>query len=166
MKSFQQKKEELSKLKDKLAKAKLVVLSSFARGSEKGLNVAEMRGLKKDLKAVEAEYVISKKTLFDKVIKKEGKGMDVFQFEGSLGVALGYGDEQSVAKIIYNFAKKHPALKCLGAIWGDKVLDTMQFAEFAKLPAKEVLIARLLGMMKYPLSALANVLDQINKKKS
>lgn len=164
MKSFEHKKQELVKLKEKLAKAKLVVLSSFARGSEKGLNVSEMRGLKKDLKAVEAEYVISKKTLFNKAIKKGGKGMDVFQFEGSLGAALGYGDEQSAAKAVYNFAKKHPALKCLGAIWGNKVFDTVQFAEFAKLPAREILIARLLGMMKYPISALANVLDQIAKK--
>lgn len=164
MKSFQQKKEELAKLKDKLAKAKLVILSSFGRAGEKGLAVSEMRELKKALKAVEAEYTISKKTLFDKAIKERGKSLDIFQYEGSLGAAFGYADEQSAAKALYGFARKHPALKYFGAIWGDKFLDTAQFVEFAKLPAKEVLVARLLGMMKYPLSALANVLDQIAKR--
>lgn len=165
MKSFTQKKQELANLKNKLSKAKLVILSSFARAGEKGLAVSEMRELKKALRAVEAEYVISKKTLFDKAMKERDKSLDVFQYEGSLGVAFGYADELFAAKTVYNFAKKHPALKYFGAIWGDKFLDFVQLTEFAKLPSKEVLISRLLGMMKYPLSALANVLDQISKKK-
>ncbi|MBI2063547.1 MAG: 50S ribosomal protein L10, partial [Candidatus Yanofskybacteria bacterium] len=62
MKSFAQKKEELTKLKDKLAKAKIVIFSSFAREGEKGLNVAEMRELKTGLRVVKGDYVIGKKT--------------------------------------------------------------------------------------------------------
>lgn len=166
MKSFQQKKEELAKLKDKLAKAKIVVFSSFAREGEKGLNVGNMRKLKSDLRAVNSEYLVGKKTLFVKALKEVKSDVDIFQYQGSLGAALGYGDEQSVAKSIYGFAKKNPALKYFGAIWNGKFLDFTQFTEFAKLPSKEVMIARLLGLMKYPITALAAVLNQISKKKS
>jgi|SRR3989344_4938760 len=165
MKTFQQKKEELTKLKDKLAKAKIVVFSSFARGGEKGLDVMAMGKLKKDLRAVESEYVVEKKTLLDRAIKESKSSVDVLQYEGSLGAAFGYGDGQAVAKTIYSFAKKNPALKYFGAIQAGKFMDLAEFTEFAKLPAKDVMIARLLGMMKYPISALAMVLDQINKKK-
>ena len=165
MKSFQQKKEELAALKDKLAKAKIVVFSSFARGGEKGLNVMAMGKLKKDLRAVESEYVVEKKTLLDKALKESKRAVDVSKYQGSLGAAFGYGDGQAVAKTIYGFAKKNPALKYFGAIWDGKFMDLAEFTEFAKLPAKDVMIARLLGMMKYPLSALANVLDQIAKKR-
>jgi large subunit ribosomal protein L10 len=165
MKSFQQKKEELSKLKDELTKAKIVVFTSFARAGEKGLNVSDMRELKKGLKSSDAEYLVEKKTILDKALKESGKkDAEIFAYQGSLGVALGYGDEQAAAKAVYGFARKHPALKYFGAIQADKFMDFAQFTEFAKLPSKEVMIARLLGMMKYPISALAMVLDQISKK--
>ncbi|MBI2062970.1 MAG: 50S ribosomal protein L10 [Candidatus Yanofskybacteria bacterium] len=165
MKSKTQKKEELAKLKDKLAKAKIVVFSSFARDGEKGLNVAEMRRLKNELRVINSEYLVEKKTLLDRALKDVKSEIDVFQYQGSLGAAIGYGDGQTVAKTIYSFARKSPALKYFGAIWNDKFLDLAQFIEFAKLPSKEVMIARLLGMMKYPLQALAITLKQIADKK-
>ena len=173
MKSFAQKKEEMAKLKDRLAKAKITVFTSFAREGEKGLSVGEMGALKKDLRTVNSEYLVEKKTLFDKALKEVKSEVDIFQYQGSLGAVFGYEDEQSVAKSVYNFARKHPALKYFGAIWhpstdsgqSTEFMDFAELTEFAKLPSKEVMIARLLGMMKYPLSALAMVLDQISKKK-
>ena len=56
MKSFEQKKAELIKLKTKLAKAKLVVFTTFARTGEKGLGVKQLAELKKGLRVAEAEY--------------------------------------------------------------------------------------------------------------
>ncbi len=171
MKSFTQKKEELLKLKDKLTKAKITVFTSFARLGEKGLDVAGMRKLKNDLRAVDSEYVVEKKTLLDRVLtqlpttNRRLPTVDIFEYQGSVGTAFGYGDEQSAAKTIYNFAKKNPALKYFGAIWGGKFMDLTEFTEFAKLPTKDIMIARLLGMMRYPLSALAVVLKQITDKK-
>lgn len=166
MKSKQQKKEELIGLKEKLSKSKIMVITSFAREGEKGLSVSEIGALKKDLRAVNSEYLVEKKTLFNMALKEAESEVDVFQYQGSLGAVFGYGDEQSAAKSVYNFARKHPALKYFGAIQSGKFMDFVQFTEFAKLPSREVMIARLLGMMKYPLSALAMVLDQISKKKS
>ena len=165
MKSFGQKKEEMAKLKDRLAKAKITVFTSFAREGEKGLSVGEMGALKKDLRTINSEYLVEKKTLFDKALKEVKSEVDIFQYQGSLGAVFGYEDEQSVAKSVYNFARKHPALKYFGAIQAGRFMDFAELTEFAKLPSKEVMIARLLGMMKYPLSALAMVLDQISKKK-
>lgn len=165
MKSFAQKKEEMAKLKDRLAKAKITVFTSFAREGEKGLSVGEMGALKKDLRTVNSEYLVEKKTLLDKALKEVKSEVDIFQYQGSLGAVFGYEDEQSVAKSVYNFARKHPALKYFGAIQAGRFMDFAELTEFAKLPSKEVMIARLLGMMKYPLSALAMVLDQISKKK-
>lgn len=182
MKSFAQKKEELTKLKDKLAKAKIVIFSSFAREGEKGLNVSDMGELKRGLKALDSEYLVEKKTLLDRALAQSpidnrprpttgavsGLGqspINIFEYQGSLGVALGYGDGQVTAKTVYNFARKHPALKYFSAIWNGKFMDLTQFTEFAKLPAKDIMIARLLGMMKYPLSSLAVVLKQLSTKR-
>jgi|SRR3989344_3164346 len=163
MKSFTQKQKELSNLKDKVAKAKITIFTSFAREGEKGLSVSQMQELKKGLRETDSEYLVEKKTLLNRALL--GKNLDVFQYDGSLGVALGYGDGQLTAKSVYTFAKKNPALKYFSAIWNGKFLDLTQLTEFAKLPAKEVMIARLLGMMRYPLQALAVTLKQIADKK-
>jgi large subunit ribosomal protein L10 len=166
MKSKEQKKKGLAELKDKLSKAKIVIFTSFARTGENGLSVAEMRELRRGLKDSQSEYLVEKKTLVDKALREaKKKEADIFGYDGSLGMVFGYGEETTVAKSVYNFAKKHPALKYFSAIWGDGFMDLAQFVEFAKLPTKDVLISRLLAMMKYPLSALAMVLKQITDKK-
>src|SRR3990167_6849199 len=108
MKSFQQKKEELAKLKEKFSRANITIFTSFAKEGERGLNVGNMRTLKAGLRSVDSEYLVEKKTLLDKALKESKSEVDVFQFQGSLGAAFGYGDEQSAAKSIYNFAKKNP----------------------------------------------------------
>jgi large subunit ribosomal protein L10 len=173
MKSKGQKKKELAGLKDKLAKSKITIFTSFAREGEKGLTVSDMRVLKKGLRATDSEYVVEKKTLLNKALTEDKKDIDVFQYPGSMGIVFGYGDEAAIAKSVYNFAKKNPALKYFGAFWNPsassgqtgKFMDSAEFAEFAKLPGREILIAGLLGMMKYPLSALTNVLGQVAKTK-
>ncbi len=172
MKSKAQKKEELAGLKKKLSKSKITIFTSFAREGGKGLNVSGMRALKKDLRAADSEYVVGKKTLLNKVLAEDKKDIDVFQYPGSIGIVFGYGDEMAIAKSVYNFARKNPAMKYFGALWNPSAtsgqasifMDLTEFAEFAKLPVREVLIARLLGMIKYPLSALAATLHQIAEK--
>jgi large subunit ribosomal protein L10 len=174
MKSKQQKKKELIKLQEKLSKAKILIFTTFAREGEKGLGVGDLRALKKDLRASDSEYIVGKKTLFNKALVEnpsfvktsEGKqkNVDVFQYPGSLGIVFGYGGEAEAAKSVYNFAKKNPALKYFGAFWNREFMDFAEFTEFASLPSRDVLIARFLGMLKYPLSALAVVLNQIANK--
>ena len=153
-------------MKDKLLKAGVVIFTTFAREGEKGLNVSEMRELKRELRGIDSEYLIGKKTLLDKTLAEGKKDIDVFQCPGSMGMVFGYGDEAAIARSVYNFAKKNPALKYFGAFWNGRFMDLAEFTEFAKLPTKEVMIARLLGMLMYPVSALAIVLNQISKNKN
>ncbi len=161
MKTFQQKKEELAKLQEKLAKSKITIFTSFAREGEKGLNVTEMKGLKKSLRANEAEYLVEKKTLLSKALGnvKTSEKINVFGFSGSMGVTFGFGEETSVAKALYTFSRKNQALKFFGALFGNRFINDKQFIELAKMPNREVMLSRAIGMIKYPLSGLVNVLE-------
>src|SRR3989344_2217647 len=158
MKSKIQKKEELKNISEKLAKSKLTALTSFARAGEKGLNVAEMRQLKRDMRGVEADYIVAKKTIIQRALK------DAPSINGSRGLAFSYGDPFAAAKQLYQFAKKHVALKLFGAYMDGQYIDEAKFLEIAKLPTKEILIGRLVGMLSYPLRGLAVTLDQIAKQ--
>ena len=157
MKTRTQKHEALKQIKEKLGKAKITVMTSFSQAGSKGLNVTSMKELRKNLGPLDVEYTVEKKTIFDRVVHQT--------FPGSLGVAYGYGDPFAVAKALYQFAKKNAALKLYGAYLGNEFMNETQLLEMAKLPTKEVLIGRLVGMLSYPIHGLAVVLDQIAKTK-
>lgn len=164
MKTKEEKKKELNILKDKFSRSKIVIFTSFAREGEKGLNVSEMKALKNDLRVIDSEYVVGKKTLINRLLAEKNSNVDVFKYPGSIGLVFGYGEESAVVKSVYNFTKKNSILKFFGALWSGKFVDYKDLVELAKLPSREILIARLLGMLKYPLSALANALNQIAQK--
>ncbi len=176
MKSRTQKKEELKSLRGKLPNSQITVFTSFARTGEKGLSVAQMTQLKRLLREIKSEYVVTKKTLVE-MATKEMSGdavVDVYSMVGSLGLVVGPAKEKDganseepygIAKKVYDFAKKNPALQFFGAFVGGVFISKEQFLEMAKMPSREVLIGRLLGMMRYPISGLAIVLNQVGKQK-
>ena len=166
MKSKTQKGKELKDLQDKLPKSKLTVFTSFSKASEKGLSVAQMTELKRLLRSLKSEYFVTKKTLID-LATKDGQydGLDVYGMEGSVGLVLGDDDPYLVAKKVYEFSRKNPALHFWGALMDGKFIGKDGFLEIAKMPSKEVLIGRLLGMLTYPIRGLAVVLSEIAKSK-
>ena len=100
--------------------------------------------------------------------------IDVFGMAGSLGLVVGpdtsagAGNEKSygIAKKLYEFARKNPALKFFGAVVEGVFISKEQFLEMAKMPSREVLVGRLLGMMKYPIASMYMVMSEIAKKKT
>ncbi len=166
MKTKKQKHDSFKAIKDKLTKAKITIVTSFSQAGSKGLNVSNMKELRKSLRPLNSEYEVTKKTVLDKALTSEQKASQIFLNQGSIGVAYGYGDPFGVAKALYQFAKKNTALKLYGAYLGSEFMDEAQLLEMAKLPSKEVLIGRLVGMLSYPMRSLAVVLDQIAKSRT
>lgn len=164
MKSKQRKSEELGKLREKLPNSKITVFTSFAKPGEKGLSVAQAIQLKRLLRSTEAEYFVTKKTLMVRALGSYD-GLDIYGMDGSLGLVLGYGNPYDIAKKVYEFAKKNPAMEFYGAIIDGLYVTKEKFLEIAKLPSKEVLIGRLVGMLTYPMRGLAVALSEIAKKK-
>ena len=168
MKTKVQKKSELKSLQSKLPESQITVFTSFARTGEKGLSVAQMTQLKRLLREAKSEYVVTKKTLVEMATKELSKEtpIDVYGMEGSLGLVVGNEEPYGIAKKVYEFSKKNPALKFFGAVVGGVFISKEQFMEMAKMPSKEVLIGRLLGMMKYPITSMYVVMSEISKKKT
>jgi len=166
MKSKQQKKEELAKLKNKLPKSKITVFTAFTAEGQKGLSVAQLQQFKRLLRESESEYVITKKTIMDRAFGKGYDGLDIFEMAGSVGLVLGRGDAYAIAKQIYEFSRKNDALKFFGALLDGRFIGTDGFLEIAKMPSRDVLLARLFSMMQYPITGLAIVLSEISKQKN
>ena len=164
MKTKVQKLADADNLKSKIPASKLTVFTSFGRTGEKGLSVAQMTELRRLLRSINADYLVTKKTIIDRAVKDSGD-VDVLSMVGSLGLAMGKDDAYVTAKKLYEFAKKNTALQFFGALFDGKFISNDQFMEMAKMPSREVLLGRLFGMLKYPLSSLAIVMNEISKKK-
>lgn len=166
MKSKTQKSTEIKELKAKLPKSKIAIFTTFSRAGEKGLSVAQMSELKRTLRSIGAEYVVTKKTLMDMVLHGLNKEkVNVYGMDGSVGLVMGDGDPYVISKKLYDFAKKNKALQFFGAIFENNFLGKEGFLEMAQMPSKEVLIGRLLGMFTYPMRGLAVVLNEVAKNK-
>ena len=166
MKTKEQKTEAINALEAALPGATIVVFTTFARAGEPGLSVSALQNLKRSLRQTDATYQVEKKTLIDKALHDlKYDGLDVFSMDGSMGLVLARGDVYEATKALYKFAKENPALKLTVAWMDGHIVSHEQLMEMATLPSRDELLARLAGMLKYPLSSLAVVLNEVAKQK-
>ena len=158
MKSKKQKQSSLKDYKDKLAKSKITIFTSFAQQSGgSGVGVKALQKLRSSLRENNAEYVVEKKRIIARAIDTDK--IDVEQYDGSIGTIFGYGDEVSAAKAAYMFSKDNASLRLYGGLFGTQVVDATKVMTLAKLPSRDQLIGQFAGMMIYPLRGLVTVLQ-------
>ena len=141
-------------LKEKLAKVKGLILTDY-----QGLKVSEVEALRRSLNEVKADYQVVKNTLLKLALKSSNFQFPIsnFQLEGPTAVVLSYEDEIKPLKVLSGFAKEHEALKIKGGFFEGVWLLGEKLKEIASLPSREVLLAKLLGMVQSPLVRLANM---------
>lgn len=154
------KEAKVAEIKEKLQNAKSVVLADY-----QGLTVEEDTQLRKSLREVGVEYKVYKNNLVVLAAKELGiEGLDVY-LEGPVSMAFGYEDATAPARVLHTFAKDHKKLELKAGIVEGTLYDAKEIGKVATIPSKEVLIAKLLGSFKAPLSNLAYLLNAIKEKK-
>jgi len=153
-KSKEQKKKIIDDLKEKITRQKAIVFIDFA-----GVKVEDMFNLRKNLKKVDSQLKVAKKTLINLALKDSGLKADIDKLEGEVGMVFGYKDEISSAKTIYQFSKKNPSLKILGGFFENEFKSAEDFIVLAQLPSKEELLVRLVGSISAPVSNFIRVLE-------
>lgn len=154
MQTRQQKEQIVEEIGESLTKAKAAVFVDYT-----GLSVAKLTELRRQLLAQAAELKVAKKTLIDISFKQSGiADIDTKNMAGQVAVVLGYRDEVSPAKILNDFSRKNEQLKILGGMLESKFIDKLKVISLAKLPSKQELLGRVVGVVAAPLSGLVNVL--------
>ena len=159
-KNRQLKELKVAEIKEKLEKAQSVVLASY-----QGLTVEEDTILRKSLREAGVEYKVYKNSLV--ILAAKELGMDSIEeyLEGPVSIALGYEDATAPARVLFDFAKSHKKLELKAGIVDSVIYNKEQVEKLATIPSKEVLIAKLLGSFKAPLSNIACLLNAIKEKK-
>lgn len=154
------KEAKVAEIKEKMEKAQGIIFAKY-----QGLTVEEDTELRKALREAGVEYKVYKNTLTTLAAKELGFDGIVDALEGPLSVAFGYEDPTVPAKVLNDFAKNHKKLELVAGIVQGEIFDEAKVKQLATIPSREVLIAKLLGSFKAPLSNLAYLLNAIKEQK-
>jgi len=134
-------------IKEKFDKSKVVILTDY-----KGLTMSQLSKLRRKLRTIDAEYKVFKNTLISRAIKdKSYDGMDPL-LTGSTAILFGYKDQVAPTKVLSEFIKENEKPGIKGGLLDGKVIDTKTITMLAKLPSREVLLGRVVGTMKAPIT--------------
>jgi large subunit ribosomal protein L10 len=156
-----QKFAEVATLKETFSTATSAVVIEF-----KGLVVGKDTAFRKSVRESKAQYRVSKNTLLRLAVKDTSFEALGGSFKGSSAIATTSADVIALAKAINGFLKDNPAATFKAGIMDGKLINAQELKVLAELPSREVLIAKLLYLMMYPISGLAVVLEGVRKQKA
>ena len=159
-KSMSIKVEKVKEIKGKLEKANSIVFADY-----QGINVEQDTQLRKQMRENRVEYRVYKNRLVKIAVKELGYDFLLEHLEGPTSVAFGYDDIIAPAKILNDFAEKSGKISLKVGMVEKEFYDNDKIQKLAKIPSKEVLIAKLLGSIKSPLSKFAYVLNAVKESK-
>ena len=141
-------------------RAKLEESSAAVLTEYRGLDVASTAELRRALTNAGGEYKVYKNTLVRIAARDLGLELDDL-LTGPTAIAFVTGDAVSVAKALQDFAKTNPALVVKGGLLGEQVIDEAGVKALADLEPREVLLAKLAGLMAAPMQQMANLLEAL-----
>lgn len=164
------KKIILEKLKDIFANSKSAVFVNF-----KGLRVAEISSIRKNLKSEGVSYLVARKTLVNRALDEAStKGVKP-ELAGELAIAyLSTGNEKkkdeedllSPARSIYQFQKKMDGkIQIMGGLFEGEYKDKSAMVSIASIPSLNVLRGMFVNVINSPIQRFVVALNAIAQTK-
>jgi large subunit ribosomal protein L10 len=138
-------------LTEKLTRANAAALIDY-----RGLTVAEISELRRQLRQREVELEVTKNTLLREAAHRNDM-MELDElFVGPTAVAFIYGDEPTGTKALNDFFRtaRVGEIKS-GILKGGRRLTAQEFARLAELPSRQTLLAQIAGLLQSPMAQLA-----------
>ena len=148
-----EKVQAVADIKERIEGAQAVFLAEYA-----GLSVKEQQELRRTLRENGAEFKVVKMSM----ARLAAADLDIDTLDelllGPTGLAFADGDPAGAAKALKDFAKSHDTFVVKGGLLGLEFLPPEKIAELAELEPREVLLAKLAGVMQAPMANLAGLL--------
>ncbi|MDD3242182.1 MAG: 50S ribosomal protein L10 [Eubacteriales bacterium] len=150
----QTKAEVIEEIKEKLAASQGTVLINYT-----GINVQEVTDMRAKFRAAGVEYKVYKNTLIHRAANELGIEGLADYLHGSTAVAFCKDDPITAPKAVLSYIEKAKKMEVKCGLLGTEVLDAKAVEDLSKLPAKEVVVAQLLGVMNGPIRNFVSVLN-------
>jgi large subunit ribosomal protein L10 len=124
----------------------------------RGLKVVDATELRRKIREIDGCYVVVKNTLAMLAAKQTKLEQLESFFEGPTAVAYHRKDVIGLAKLLTEVSKTNPNIAFKAALVEGKVAPASIIPELASLPSREVMLSKLVFILKAPLQRLATVL--------
>lgn len=155
----------VAEVKERLENATSVVVTEY-----RGLTVAELQELRGQLRPSGARYKVYKNTLVRRAADEAGLEL-ADHLIGPTALAFAEpaegddrGDVVSMAKALRDFAKAHPSLIIKGGLFDGEPIDADGIRALADIEPREVLLAKLAGLMAAPMQQFAGLLQAVPRE--
>lgn len=137
-KILNRKKETVKEITDKIKNSQSVILFNYKEST-----VADLQGLRRELKKVDSEVKVYKNTLVN--IALNGMGVNLTEFlEGQNAIVFGK-DLLEPIKAIDAFAKAHDNVKIITGMVNGEVVSLDVINDYASIPSMEGLLTMFAG---------------------
>jgi large subunit ribosomal protein L10 len=124
----------------------------------RGLKVVDATELRRKIREFDGSYVVVKNTLALRAARDCGLAHLEPFLQGTTAVAYHRRDAVGMAKLLTELSKANPNFQFKAALIEGKVIPASEIQSLASLPTREVLLGKLVFLLKAPLQRLAGVL--------
>ena len=125
----------------------------------RGASVPQAAELRARLRDADATFRVVKNTLTERAADQAGaEGLKAY-LDGPTALTFVRGDAAAAAKALSDFRRASGLLEFKGGWMNSEALSPEQMDAIARLPTREVLYGRLVGMVASPLTGLASSLN-------
>ncbi|MGL4662220.1 MAG: 50S ribosomal protein L10 [Culicoidibacterales bacterium] len=156
--NIERKEQLVSEVADKMQQSLSTIVVDY-----RGLTVAEVTELRRELRASGVEFKVYKNNLTRRAAEKLGYAGLSEHLVGPNAIAFSNEDVVAPARILNDFAKKHQALEIKSGVIEGQVATLDTIKELASLPNKEGMLSMLLSVLQAPIRNLAYVVDQVSE---
>jgi large subunit ribosomal protein L10 len=145
----------VEEIRSRIDRGSFLILAEY-----RGMKVEQLNALRRKLRGTGAEVHVYKNRMIRVVTRERGWGGLDTALRGQSAMVTG-GDVVQTAKALQQYAAEtsgRPAVR--GGVLGRAVLSASDVSALAALPAREVLLAQMVGTVAAPLSRLVGVMQQ------
>lgn len=142
-------------LSEKLNRSPYLLVTDYQR-----MKVDQFSELRNRLAPAGAECRVVKNSFLRRAMSDNGLPDVSEQLSGQTAVVLGERDVAAVAKILKSFAAEFKIASLKVGVVDRAVMSTSEVEALADLPAREVLLAQLLGLLNSPATSLVRILNE------
>jgi len=145
----------VSDLSERLSKSPFVLVTDYQR-----MNVNHFADLRTRLAANGAEVHVVKNSFLRRAMTDSGLPDIAGTLTGQTAIVTGQRDVAPVAKVLKMFAAEFKIAALKVGVIDKSILSTQELETLAELPAREVLLAQLLGLLLSPATKLVRLLNE------
>lgn len=158
--TLKSKKEIVAKISDSFKESGSLTIVEY-----RGLTVAELSELRKQLKAVGASFNVYKNTLVTKASAELGY-TDLDQYLTGSNAYVFSKEVNAGPKVLAKFAKKNELLVIKAGLAEGKVMDAAGIKTIASLPDKNGLLSMFLSCLNAPIQKFAATVKAVADSKN